>query len=447
MNTKTPWGGMVALAVGLVMAISGFPGSLVAGTQPPHESRERRGSVESVIDASQKTTVTLDELVKAALEGNAGLSASMESVQAAKQMVLPARTLPDPMFTFQNMGDLIPPRLQAEDPSSGRFFTIEQEFPFPGKLDLKGQIASTEADVQELGHSLVHLQLISAVKVAYYDLFFIHESLKTVRKSKDLLQEFVEIARTRYAVGQGIQQDVIKAQVELSKLIDRLVTLVKELKMAEARINDRLNRPVGTPVGAPAEFKKAELTYALEDLLKLAETGSPTIRTRRLDIDRRQLGVQLAEKEFYPDFALGLTYVDRGDQPEMYGLMFKAKLPIYFWRKQAPELHAARANLAGAKMMLRETTSDVGLQIRESFVAATTADQLAELYYSAIIPHSRLSLESAMVGYQTGKVDFLTLLDSLLTLLDYELKYHEAVSEFQKALARLEPLAGIELTK
>ncbi len=391
--------------------------------------------------------VTLEELLGAAVEGNPGLKAAMQSAHAARQMVTPARTLPDPTFTFQNMAGPDFPQLDAGDATSGRTYTLEQELPFPGKLDLKGKIASSEADVQELGHAQFLLQLKSNIKQAYYDLFFTYKSMETLRTDKELLLTFTQIAETRYQTGQGIQQDVVKAQVEISKLIDRLVNLDRQRHTIEADMNKLLYRSVETPIGKPAEFEKAELIYSLDELLEMARSSSPTIQTRRREIEGRQYGVELAQKEYYPDFALGASYVERRDQSDMYGIMIKAKLPVYFWRRQRPELEAARANLMSAQMMRNETVSDISSKIREAYVTATTADQLIKLYYSAIVPQSRMSLESAMAGYQAGKVDFLTLIDNLVTLLDYELKYYESLNEYQKALARLEPLVGMELTR
>lgn len=392
-------------------------------------------------------TVTLEELIETAAMHNPEIQAAKLSASAAKSMILPASTLPDPAFTFQTMGDLIPPELMAGDPSSARTYGLEQEIPFPGKLDLKGKIASSEADIQELRHSLTHLQVVSEIKEAYYDLFFVQKSGEIVQKDKALLQNFIQIAETRYKVGMGIQQDVVKAHVELSKLIDRLLKIKQMRRIAESRINSLLYRPVETPVGKAAEYKKAELKYPLDALLSMAEKNSPSLISQDKEVERAQFSKELAKKGYYPDFAVGFTYFERRDIPEMYGVMVKASIPFYFWRKQTPELDAAMANLGSARKMRNDTTSKVNSQIRELFDTASISDQQARLYDSTIVPQARLSLESAVAGYQTGKVDFLTLVDNLVTLLEYELRRYESVSEFQKALARMEPLVGTELTR
>ena len=131
----------------------------------------------------------------------------------------------------------------------------------------------------------------------------------------------------------------------------------------------------------------------------------------------------------------------------MYGLMVSAKLPLYFWRKQGPELEAARLNLSSARSMRDNTASTVRYQLKEVYTMATTSEKLANLYGSAIVPQSNLALNSAIANYQVGKIDFLQLIDASMSLLEYQLKYYESMVEFHKALARLEPLVGVHLIK
>jgi outer membrane protein, heavy metal efflux system len=391
--------------------------------------------------------VTLDELIQAASENNPAIKAAQQTVSAKKSMVLPAKTLPDPTLTFWHLGDVSPLRLQVGDPASARTYGIEQDIPFPGKLGLKGKVASMEAEAEEWNHALTHRQVIAELKQAYYDLYLLHKSKEILRKNKDLLQSFEKIAETRYQVGQGNQQDVLKAQVEIAKLIDRSALLDQRGWIAEAQINNLLYRPPETPVGKPAEYKKAELTYSLEELTELARANSPNLKIQEREIDRKQYSLDLAKKEYFPDFTVGFTYFDREGNPTMYGLEAKAKIPLYFWRKQKPEVDAAKANLAGAQRMRESTASSVNFQIKQGYTVATTSDKLVRLYSGSIIPQATFSLRSGVANYQTGKIDFLSLIDSAAALLEYQLKYYESMNEFQKALAQMEPIVGIDLTR
>ena len=184
-----------------------------------------------------------------------------------------------------------------------------------------------------------------------------------------------------------------------------------------------------------------------KELTQLAQSNSPALKVSQSEISRREQGVELAVKEFYPDFAAGFTYFERDENPGMYGLMVSAKLPLYFWRKQGPELDAARLNLSSARSMRDSTSSTVRYQVKEAYTMATTSEKLANLYVSAIVPQSNLALNSAIANYQVGKIDILQLIDATMTLLEYQLKYYESVVEFHKALAQLEPLVGVDLIK
>jgi outer membrane protein TolC len=396
---------------------------------------------------AQEPMVTLNELVNAAIERNPAIKAAQRAAEAKRALILPSVTLPDPTITFQTMGDLVPPTLMRGDPSSARTFGVEQELPFPGKLALKGKIAVTEAEAQWWNYEQTRREVIAELKQAYYDLCLIHKSVETVQKDKDLLQRFAQVAEEKYRVGQGIQQDVLKAHVEISKLADRLIVLEGRRGTAEASINNLLFRPFQTPVGKPEPIQKAELRYSSDELDQLAKTNFPMLKMQEREIARNQYAVQLANKEFYPDFSVGFTYFNREEMPEMYGLMLSARIPLYFWRKQRPEMEAARSSLVSAERQHDNIASSLHFKLKEAYLAATTSDRLIKLYSTGVIPQATFSLESAIASYQVGKVDFLTLIDNLVTLLEYELKYHESLTDFQRALARLEPLVGIELTR
>jgi outer membrane protein TolC len=415
-------------------------------TSPTQLPTDEPPSITDQEGRPEAATVTLDELVQEALERNPAIQAARRGVDAKRAMILPAQTLPEPTISFQTMGNLIPPTLQRGDPSSARTVGIEQEIPFPGKLALKGKIAKMEADAEWWNYEQTRRQVIADLKLAYYDLYLIHKSIEIVQKDKDLLQKFVQIAEAKYRVGQGLQQDVLKAQVEVSKLIDRLTVLEQRRGIAEALINSLLFRPPETPLGKPAPVQKAELRYSIEQLHQIAQANFPMLKIQEREIDRSQYAVELARKEFYPDFSVGFTYFNR-TVPEMYSLMFRAKIPLYFWRKQRPELESAASSLASVQKQRENTSALLYFKLKDGYLVATTSERLIELYGKGVIPQATLSLESAVAGYQVGKVDFLTLIDNLVTLLEYELKYYEVLVDYQKALAQLEPFVGVELTQ
>ncbi|MBI4445564.1 MAG: TolC family protein [Acidobacteria bacterium] len=397
--------------------------------------------------SDESVPLSLGALVEEATSKNPLIQAARRSVDAKRLRIRPAATLPDPSLQFQTMGDFFPPTLQAGDPSSGRNFTVTQEIPFPGKLRLQGRIAQAEAEEEWWAYEQLRRQVVSELKEAYYEQWFLTRSLDTVNKNKKLLEQFSEISQARYQVGEGLQQDVIRAQVEISKLLDRLLVLEQREAVSQALLNNLLYRPPETPLAKLAEVTPSSFDFSIEELWLLAVKNSPMLKMQERTIDRSDRELQLARKQLYPDFEVGFTYTNRQQMPEMYGWMVGARIPLYFWRKQEPEIGAAAVALSSARKKYEWQNARLYFELKDLYLQTTTSRRLLELYRDGVIPQSSLSVDSALAAYQVGSVNFLTLIDSLVTLLDYELKYYEVVADHQKALARLEALVGIELAK
>jgi len=388
----------------------------------------------------------LDNLVRELLNRNPAVNAARRAVDAKKAMVPSARTLPDPTVSFQTMGNLIPPTLMGGDPSSARVLSLAQEIPFPGKLNLQGQIAAAEADAEIWRYEEVRREAVAELKSAYFDYFLARKLAVVVEKSKVLLTQFAEISQARYKVGEGAQQDVIKAQVEVSRLIERLATLNLQKDTALARINTLLSRAPDTPIDGVTDLPKPLPVGSLDELYKKAAAANPLVRMSRKEIERGELGVALAKKSFYPDFEVGFSYYNRRDMPEMYGVMLKAKIPLYFWRKQRPELESAAAGLIRSRHEYDDSLSTLYFRLKDPFLKTATDSNLLELYGGAIVPQATLALESSISSYRVGKIDFLSLLNNQQTVLEYEMKYYEVLVDYYKALVILESLTGEVLT-
>jgi outer membrane protein TolC len=417
----------------------GLPLFSACGSKAPAStgSQDEKGGVEAGGE-----TVPLEQLIQMALSRSPVIEAADRTAQARKARIVSETTLPDPILSFQNMGDLIPPSLQEEDPSSGRFYGIEQEIPFPGKLRLKGKIAAAEAEAEEWNAEGVRRQVVADLKEAYFEYGFIMKSMEIIEKDRSLLQAAAEVAQSGYAVGEGSQQEVLREQLELSRLQDRLAVLDQRRASVVALINSLVYRPSDASLGKPAFPKEARLAFTEEEVMRRALQNAARIQERERQVNRSEHAVDLARKEYYPDFALGFTYVDRRSDPEMYGLMVKAKVPLYFWRKQQPDLDSARLSLTAARKQKESEASSVSYAVRNAYALARSAQKLAHLYETTIVPQARLTFESSMASYQVGDSDFRVLLENLSALLEYELKYHESVAEFHKALARLELYTG-----
>jgi outer membrane protein, heavy metal efflux system len=388
----------------------------------------------------------LDSLIRELLARNPSIQAARRSVDASRARIVPARTLPEPTVSFETMGGAFPPTLMAGDPSSARVLSFAQEIPYPGKLALQGQVAAAEADSATWKYEQVRRDTIAELKNAYYELYLSERLQDVLRKSKELLEQFVEISSAQYKVGKGVQQDVLKAQVEVSRLLDRQSVLERDAASAEVRINTLLYRSPETPIGRLPELGTPKLGLSLDQLYRIAGDSNPQVRTARTEIDRDELNIALAKKSFYPDFEVGFSYFNRRELPDMYGWMIRANVPLYFWRKQRPELEAATSDLFGRRREYDGAVATLYSRLKEAYIRASSDATLLDLYGSAIVPQATLALESSMSGYRVGTIDFLSLLSNQQTVLEYELKYYEVLTDYYKALVTLETLTGEKLT-
>ena len=394
---------------------------------------------------NESSNARLSDLIEQALENNPEIKSMQRRFDMMRARVPQVKALDDPMLSVGYMGNIAPFYVQRDDPSSGRSISITQDLTFPGKRALKGKVASSEADAEWWAFEQTRRNVVAEVKDAYFDLYYLNTALGVVSKTKTLLEQFTKIAEARYAVGRGIQQDVLKAQVEFSKLLEQQTVLEQRKQIAEARLNSLLYRESDSPLGIPAELLPREFPYTLAGLNETAIANYPQLKAQRKKIDSTQYAIQLAKKEFYPDFSVGFTYVNRPAMPEMYGVMVGVKLPIYTTQKQRPALTEATASFEAEKRTLENMVTVLMFKIRDKYLAQNTAARLTKLYSTTIVPQSSASMESAIAGYQVGGVDFLTLLDNLMTLLNYELSYYEQLSNEEKAVAALEPLVGVTL--
>lgn len=431
------WG----LAVAQQTAATPTPAAEVAAAGGP--------AATSAGKATPAEVVPLEALVEQALARNPEIRAMARQFDMMRARVPQAKALPDPMLELGNISSLIPvPPLKGRsgDTSSERMVGVSQELPFPGKRELRGRVAEAEAGAEQWNFEQTRLGVVAELKDAYYELAYVDKAIETIAKNRKLLEQFTKIAEARYAVGRGIQQDVLKAQVEISKLVDQLTVLEQRRATAEARINSLLYRELETPVGRTEELKPRVFDYTLAGLNETAVAHNPALKAQRRTVEGRQYGVELAKKEFYPDFNVGFVYTNRPGMPETYGVRVGVSLPVYSRQKQRPALEEAVAGEAAERSRLERNTAILFFRIKDRYLAATTAQRLVKLYGTTVIPQSSLSLESAIAGYEVGKVDFLTLLDNLTTLLGYELSYYEQISMQERAVAGLEPLVGVDLS-
>lgn len=375
----------------------------------------------------------LDSLVREALEHNPEIQAVKQRLEASKAVIPQVKTLPDPRINLEYR------ELAAHEVLYG----ASQEIPFPGKLRLRGEIATREAERVGQEYLATRLQVVAALKEAYYDLHFAAKSIEIVLKNLKLLRSFEESAKAQYAVGRGAQQDVFRAQTEVSRALARLATLEQRKQSLGADINRLLNRPPAAPLGTPEEVRMTPLRRSLEELNALVDQDAPLLRAQAKGVERGDKAVALARREYYPDFelgAMGLREEPMGK--DGYRVMLNVRVPLYFATKQRKGVEEAVAGRGAAVEDLYTVRQELLFRVKDNVVQASRAEDLVAILNKAIIPQARLTLASAQAGYGVGRVDFLTLLNSLLTLQENEIELHGEIVDYEKALARLEGIIG-----
>jgi outer membrane protein, heavy metal efflux system len=397
---------------------------------------------------AEEREISLSELTSELIRVNPEIRAARFRYEAATKRPSQVSTLPEPKLSFADFG--------VGHPFSGLSVSdfayvglgVSQEIPFPGKLALAGEEAHKEADSEGHMYRAALLEKTAELKETYYEWFSIQKDIEITGKSRDLMERFEKISRARYSVGKGIQQDVLKAQVERSTLEQQLEVLEQRRASLEARIEAMLNRPPGQPLGRPAEVQRSEFSLDLNSLIDLVKQNAPRLRARQSEVDARAVGIERARREYRPDFNLSFQWQKTAAMfPDYYMATAEVKLPVFFWRKQRFGAEEAAARLSESRENYQATQQELFLATKDQYFKIRSSERLLDLYRSGVLPQASLALESAVASYEVGAVDFLTLLNSQATVLTYEMQYYEELAKHEQALARLEPLVARELTK
>ena len=393
--------------------------------------------------------VSLLELVKEAEQNNPQIQASREGWKAAQQIPTQVSTLPDPEFTVQqvNVGS---PRPFAGYRNSDFAYIglgVSQDFPYPGKLRLKGEIAKRDADVSQQGYEAVRRAVLAGVKTAYFQLAYLSKTLGILENDGGLLQQVEQAADARYRSGMGNQQDLLQAQLERTKLLREITMHHLEVAKLQAQLKELLNRSQSSPDIEPVDLSETALPYTYEELLAATRAQNPQIAGAENMIERQRLQVDLAHKDFYPDFNLQYMW-QRTDPTQFrayYMLSVGVRLPIYRSRKQRPELAQAEAELSRSHSELEVQSQHVVSELRVQYETAQKTAELLKIDKEGLLPQARAEFQAGVAAYQNNRQDFQALLASFLDVLHLDEEYWQNTAERETALARLEELTGLSL--
>ena len=439
------WGGLRGtraaknyVRAALWFIIAGMPmPALAADAASPAESR-----------SAPQITTPLKALVSEALQNNPEIQAARKEREAAQHRVAPAGALDDPML---EAGFINVPtnslRFDREDMTM-KMIGLSQRLPYPGKRGLRQDVAARDADAVGHGYQETVNRGARDVRMAYFDLSQVIDSTRLVETNKLVLEQFLRIAESRYAVGQGSQADVLKAQTQLSKMTEELIKLARERSMIEADLNRALGRGANAAAPLPESPGLREATLQLDTLHETALRERPQLLALQSIVARNEKALELARKEYNPDFDVRLSYGQRDNaldgmkRSDMVSLTVAINLPVWRDGKLAPRVAEAQAMRERALNMYQAQRNEVAMKLRQQVAAAEQSLRSARIYQTDILPQARLTVESSLAAFRVNRVDFLMLLDSQMNVFNYEISLVAAVSSHNKALAEIELLTG-----
>jgi len=396
-------------------------------------------------------SLSLEQAEKQALQYNPTLAAVREQAKSMANIPAQVGSLPDPVLSLNALNLPVDSFSTTAENMTQMQVGISQAIPFPGKLGLRSSVASfmAEAAVQDINE--YKLQLTSHVHGRWWNIFYLDHALETVSRNQQLLRQFIRIAETKYKVGEGLQQDVLLAQLELSKLLDVAIQLTAARKQEEAKLNILLNRPALASINLPNINEETLPMLASEaELAELAVTSRPLLAKHDSFIEAAHNRVSLAEKDYYPDFNLGTAYGVRSGinaatgrtRPDFATIRLSMTLPFFTNSKQDHQLDQRKAELARTEFSYQDAKEAVLSEVSQTLASYHRAKEQASLFKTGIIPQAHQTVASMLAGYQVNKVDFLNLVRAQVTLYNYETQYWKVLAEANQSLAKLDAAVG-----
>lgn len=405
------------------------------------------GQQDRLLTEGQQVT-PLATLISEVLQNNPEIQAALREREAAQQRISPAEALDDPMLEAGVVNAPLASSPFNRDDMTMKMIGLSQRFPFPGKRGLRKEVASRDAQAIDHGYQETVNRIVRDLKVTYLDLGLTLEMTKLVEKNKLILEDFTHLAVDHYQAGMGAQADAFKAQTQVSRMQDELLRLARERPVIEAELIRVLGRHYGGGSLNPTIHPMQEVSLNLDSLREAAFAQRPQLLALQSLVARNQKTLELARKDYYPDFDVRLSYgqrdsmLDGSQRPDMVTMTVAINLPVWRANKIEPRIAESLAMHQQALDLYQAQSNEIAAKLRQQVATAEQNFKSARLYRTAILPQARLSVESAQAAYKVNRVDFLTLLDSQMTVFNYEISLITAIANYHKALAEIDLLIG-----
>ena len=400
--------------------------------------------------AQELPVLNLDDLVTETLQNNPQLRSARNETGAARTKGRQVTSWDAPQIgvefyqtPIQSFPNPIKNGMETD-------YFIQQMFPFPGKLSAMGNAAENNASMVDQEYKALERRIIRDLKSAYFELFHIQRQIQVNAENQELMKKFTEITRKQYEVGMGQQADILRAQTELSTLINEGVNLLKERKVVESMINTTLSRPANAPLGHVPDVEYAAPRWTFEQLHQLALENRPELKGMNFNIDMNKAELSGSKREYYPDIMARVTYKNMSyTKNDFWAAMVGINIPLAFWSsgKYTAKVEENELNVRKSEDDLASMRNMVSFEVQDALVKVQSNYNLVLLYKDTTIPQAEQTLQATLSAYQTGKTEFLMVIDAFRMQLMTKLDFHMAVMSYMASQAQLEQAVGLDIAQ
>ncbi len=393
---------------------------------------------------------SLEALINEALKDNPQLRAARNRTEAAKTKINQSTSWESPQLgvefyqvPIQSFPNPLKNNMEMD-------YSLQQMIPFPGKLSAMGSAAENNAEMVNQNYKALELKIIRDLKSAYYDLYLVQHKIQINIENQDLMRSFVDIARKQYEVGMGKQVDILRAQTELSTLTNNGINLLKEKQVVEAMVNTILSRPVNAPLGPVQEIEKDVPRWTFEQLQPLSLNTRPELKAMNFNVDMNKAELSLSKREYFPDVMARVMYKDMAmTSNDYWSVMVGISIPLAPWSsgKYTSKVEENEVNVRRAEEDVTYMKNMTSFEVQDALVKIQTNKNLVDLYRNTVIPQSEQTLQSTISAYQTGKTEFLMMIDAYRMVLMSKLDYYMSVMNYMSSQAALEQAVGLDINQ
>jgi outer membrane protein TolC len=392
------------------------------------------------------TPTPLSQLLAEAEANNPQISAAHHGARAARQVAPQMTALPEPKFTYQQLSVGSPKPFAGYTNSDFAYIGIgaSQELPYPGKLRLRGEVAERDADTKQTEVEVKKIGIAEAVKADYLQLAYLQQTLGILRQNESVLDQLIQAATVHYQVGQGMQQDVLQAQVNRTKLVKEITMHHQTVGQVQAHLKGLLSRDQGSPDIVTEDLTESPLKRTSGELLAVVRQNNPQIQVDASSIRKQDAQLVSAKHEGKPDFEVGYMYQNTDQKyRDYYMFTFDVRFP----RKARVNAEIAEAT---EKRTQSQQTLDAHLQqqlaaVQEEYAKATGDEELLKEYQEGLIPQSDATYRATVNAYASNREQFTHVLSYFTDVLSLKIEYAQTLADHETALAHLESLTGVTL--